>query len=316
MAAEIPTALINKYRPADFTEVVGHTELLGSLQRALTSPTCPHSFLLTGPAGTGKTTLSRIIAKTLDAEIVEIDAASNSGIDSARQLVEMSQYGAMTATGRRMFIIDECHGLSKQAMDALLKTIEEPPAYLYFALCTTAVHKVSETMKSRCFHMQLKALSIREIEELLETVCLCEGWEVAPDVMQAVVVASTGQPRKALSLLQALHDVKTKEEVRRIISLTEQSDGLLEILRSFVSGRTLSWPQMKKALEALEDEDFEGILETASGYLTAAFRRAETEQQAERAWLILDAFTRPLAVYNKKAAFYVAIGRVMAMKGY
>src|SRR5215469_10215472 len=101
--------LINKYRPQDFGEMVGHADQIRGLQRVLNEPSRPHGYLLTGPSGVGKTTLSRIIARYLNAEITDIDAASNNGIDAMRELIEFSHYRSYTESGNRMVILDECH---------------------------------------------------------------------------------------------------------------------------------------------------------------------------------------------------------------
>ncbi len=133
----ISQQLINKYRPETWDEVVGHDEVLTALQRALSQDTRPHSFLLSGPPGLGKTTLARIIAGDLHCEIVEISGATHSGVDNMREIVELGSHMSLSGAGRRMFILDECQRISKGGWDALLKITEEPPEHLFFALCTT-----------------------------------------------------------------------------------------------------------------------------------------------------------------------------------
>src|SRR5262245_52904479 len=112
---------------------MGHQGAVAALQRVLASDTCPHSFLLTGASGVGKTTLARIIADALGAEVLEIDAASNTGVDATKSLIELGQHRSLHGKARKMFILDEAHALSKSSWQALLKTIEEPPGHLYFA---------------------------------------------------------------------------------------------------------------------------------------------------------------------------------------
>jgi DNA polymerase-3 subunit gamma/tau len=150
--------LVIKYRPKSFEEVIGHEDMLMALLRAISSDTCPHSFLFTGVSGLGKTTLARITAMELQADPLEIDAASNNGVDATRGLVELGQHMSMVGDGRRAIIIDECHTLSKQAWQPLLKLLEEPPDHLYIMLCTTELEKVPDTIRNRCFHVVLKPL--------------------------------------------------------------------------------------------------------------------------------------------------------------
>jgi DNA polymerase III gamma/tau subunit len=301
--------LINKYRPATFDEIIGHEEIMRSLKRSLKTDSHPHAFLFSGPGGIGKTSTARIVASFLDAEAIEIDAASHSGVDDMRELVNLGAHMALSGEGKRAFIIDECHSLSKSAWQAILKILEEPPIHLYLMLCTTELAKVPDTIKIRCFHAALKPLRKNEIADLLEFVAEAEGWTVHPDVHLAVLQASTGQPRKALSLLQAVHDCQDKAEVARIIQLNETSDGMLEILRLLVQGRA-SWAVVRKHLENIEDDDWEQALIMGARYIMKAMLGAEQEGQAKKIWHLLDAMLWPSETFDKKAQFYAAIGRM------
>lgn len=303
-------ALIVKYRPNSFEEVIGHEEIVRALQRVIQSPSRPHNYLFTGPAGLGKTTLARIVGNAIGAEILEVDAASQSSVESARSLIELGQYRSLSGAQSKMFIVDECHSLSRNAMDALLKTLEEPPEHLFFALCTTEMHKIKETIVSRCYHVPLKPLAAPDIELLVEAVCEAEEWKPNGDVIQMVVSASTGQPRKALSILQSIHDAPTREEAKRIVALLDDSEPVLELLRHVVSGKR-SWKIIQTELEKMGDEDFGSLATSASRYIANAMIKETNEEKAKNLWHLLDALVFPSSTFDQKAAFFAAIGRML-----
>ena len=306
MAIDMP--LINKYRPSSFEEFFGNEEIVGSLHRALNAPSQPHSYLLTGPSGIGKTTMARIIAKTLEADVMEIDAASNNGIEAMRELVELGNYASLSGRGKRMFIIDECHMLSRSAWNAILKLLEEPPAHLYIALCTTERNKVLETIVTRCFHISLRPIKPNEMQEFLDTICEIEGWSPPIEVVSAVVQAATGQPRKALSLMQAVHDVTSRDEVFRIISLMEASEPMTDLLKALLKGVT-DWTTIQALLGKVEEDNWDEAMVGACRYVMAAMLTG-TATNAKKAWGILDALVFPNSTFDKKAAFFAAVGRI------
>jgi DNA polymerase III gamma/tau subunit len=300
--------LINKYRPEDWDEIIGHEDIVASLQRSLTSDSHPHAFLFSGPGGVGKTTMARIVAHTLKAELVEIDAATFSGIDSMREVVSLGSHMSLSGEGRRLILIDEVHGLSKPAFQALLKILEEPPEHLYFALATTEVNKVPETIRIRCFHAALRPISNNDISILLETVIASEEWDVPDDVIQAVIQAGTGQPRKALSILQAVHGCQDRDEVRRIIKLHESTDALKDLMQALLKGAT--WDRLKVLLEQIPDDEFEEALIPMGRYIMGAMVKADKDKASDY-WRLLDALTFPSQTFDPKARFYAAFGRML-----
>lgn len=302
--------LITKYRPQCWAEVIGHEEVVRALQRVLKSPARPHAYLFTGPAGLGKTSMARIVASEIGADVHELDAASQRSIDAARELIEQGQFRPLSGAAAKMFLIDEVHGLTALAMDALLKVLEEPPDHLYFALCTTEGSKIKETIVSRCYHVPLRPLRARDIEDLITAVSDIEDWRVDSDVLQMIVGASTGQPRKALSLLQACHDAPSRDEARRIISLLEPSEPIMDMLRDITGGRR-SWAVIRSHLQKMGDEDFDGLSATAARYLSTAMVNQENERDARALWVLLDALTFPTASFDRRAAFMAACGRML-----
>jgi DNA polymerase III gamma/tau subunit len=302
--------LITRYRPSDWDEVIGNEAPLAALRRAIASQSRPHSYLFTGPSGIGKTTLARILAKELQADVLEIDAASNNGVDAIREIVEFGQHMAFSENGRRLFIIDEAHMLSRAAFNALLITLETPPPHLYLALCTTERIKIIETVITRCYECALKPLSAPEIEDLLSVVCDLEEWQVHPDVLALAIQAATGQPRKALSIIQQIHDAPNREEARRIITLIEASDPMIELLQFLLSGGK-AWLRIRPLLARIEAEAFEGAEIAAGRYISGALMQANDEPRARRIWQMLDALIFPSSTYDKKVAFIAAIGRIV-----
>jgi DNA polymerase-3 subunit gamma/tau len=304
--------LITKYRPIAFSEVLGHDEMMAKLQRRLESGGPPHAFLLTGPSGIGKTTVARIISNHIGAELLEIDAGSSGSIDMIRELIENGQHLPLSDVKYKMFIIDECHGLSAPAKQALLKIMEEPPDHLFLALCTTEAHRIPETWKTRCFPIALKPVERKYIEELLQTICDCEKWVVSNDIMALLVEEATGQPRKAITLLERCYEARDRTEAKRIISILDSdSDTLGEIASLLIQGRA-SWEQLRPLFNKLEEaESYEGLLIPLTRRLIGAFLRETGPNKAKHLAEMIDAINFPTQTFDPKAQFYAAMKRVI-----
>ena len=217
-------ALARKYRPRTFTEVVGQEHVVRALTNALTQNRLHHAYLLTGTRGVGKTTLARIIAKALNCEtgitatpcgvcgackeidggrfidLIELDAASNTQVDSMRELLENALY-APTSGRFKVYIIDEVHMLSRNAFNAMLKTLEEPPEHVKFILATTDPQKIPVTVLSRCLQFMLKQIPPPVIRAQLEKVLGLEGVAAEPGALNLIARSAQGSMRDALSLL-------------------------------------------------------------------------------------------------------------------
>jgi DNA polymerase-3 subunit gamma/tau len=304
--------LILRHRPAAFAEMHGHKEALRSLERRLAEPTRPHAYMLTGPTGVGKTTLARLIAKHLSCHVAEYDAASNSGVEAMRAVLESTDTTPFDAPAR-MVILDECQMLSRAAWNATLKTLEEPPGHLYLAICTTEYSKVPATVVSRCFHLKLDRLSDAEIEDYVIEIIGKEGWgnTVQPEVLGLVINGAEGSPRRALTLLQAVYDAPDEAAAQRILTAQETAEPMKALLRTLLRGPR-KWDAVQPLLAKLTDEDFsETAMIGACRYVIGAVNRAEGESQAQRAWEILAAFCYPTTTHDPKSAFYHAIGRLL-----
>ena len=241
-----------KYRPQTFKELVGHEEISTAIFNSIKINKPTNAFLFTGIRGIGKTTFARIVAKALNCEngieklceknfcsncnsiinsnhidVLEIDAASRTGVEDVRELIEFSRYGP-TVGRYKIFIIDEVHMLSKQAFNALLKTLEEPPEYLKFIFATTEIKKIPVTVLSRCQRYNLSRISSDELFNYLKNICLKEKKNVDDKALKLIVKISEGSVRDALSLLDRalisnFETVLTFENVQEIFGYVNKS---------------------------------------------------------------------------------------------
>ena len=216
-------ALYRKYRPTNFDEVVGQTHIIQTLKNAIVQNRIAHAYLFCGPRGTGKTSIAKIFAKTLNCtnsqdapcgvcenckmaangshpDIIEIDAASNNGVDEVRNLIDKVKYAPMQGK-YKIYIIYEVHMMTSGAFNALLKTIEEPPAHVIFIFATTEPNKVLPTIISRCQRFDFNKVSMHDIKYRLSVVCKNEGIEIDENGLTLIAQLADGGMRDALSIL-------------------------------------------------------------------------------------------------------------------
>lgn len=198
--------LYRKYRPQNWDEVIGQEHIVRTLTNAIKLGRVSHAYLFAGPRGTGKTTIARLLAKSLgcsDLDLIEIDAASNRGIDEIRELREGIKF-APTSGQYKVFIIDEAHQLTKEAFNALLKTLEEPPAHAIFILATTEIHKVPETILSRVQAFPFRKLNVSEITKKLQKIVELEEIKIDDSALHLIATFAGGSYRDAESMLEQL----------------------------------------------------------------------------------------------------------------
>jgi DNA polymerase-3 subunit gamma/tau len=261
--------IARKWRPQKFEDVVGQQHVTRTLQNAIRTNRVAHAYIFSGVRGVGKTTSARILAKALNCvkgpapepcnecdrcreisagtslDVMEIDAASNRGIDQIRELREMVRYAP--ATGRyKVVILDEAHQLTEEASNALLKTLEEPPERVIFILATTAPEDLPETIRSRAQHFHFRSLSYGEIAESIEHITKAEGLEIEPGAVAVLARAAEGSLRDGLSLLeQAMAYCEksiTDREVRELLGIVSEEvlDEMIEAAATGSAERALS----------------------------------------------------------------------------
>jgi len=270
-----------KYRPQEFKDLIGQEIVAQTITNGIQANKTPNAYLLTGIRGVGKTTTARLIAKALNCEknlndkiecsdkgfcstckeivtsnhidILEMDAASKTGIDDVRELIENSKYSP-TSAKYKIFIIDEVHMLSKQAFNGLLKTLEEPPPSLKFILATTEVRKIPVTILSRCQRFDLKRVNVEKLFEHLKKISVKENGKISDSAIKLIARISEGSVRDAISLLdralisQSIDVDKTIEEaeVREMLGIADKTK-IISLLAEILSGNE------KNALKYLEE---------------------------------------------------------------
>lgn len=273
------TVLARRYRSRSFDEVVGQESIARTLQAAIDQNKVAHAYLFSGTRGVGKTSMARIFANVLnnpkdseevaqaiftgqDTDVVEIDGASNRGVDEAREVIANSVYRPLRGE-YKIYIIDEVHMLTKEAFNALLKTMEEPPEHVKFILCTTEPHKVPPTIQSRCQRFDFRNIPSVKIEDHLQAVVTQEGLQADAELIAAVARLGNGSMRDALSLLDRLIAAGEKTLT---LSLLESLLGLpdREIIGRLIDGIADGDPRvvLEQGAELLNRTSTDQVMET------------------------------------------------------
>ncbi len=278
--------LYKRYRPKKFSEVIGQTAAVQSIRKLIETDNIPHAIMLAGPSGVGKTTIARILKDYLscsDQDFVEKNCADFRGVDDIRDVRRHSGFSPLGGK-TRIFLIDECHKLTNDAQNALLKMLEDTPKHVYFILCTTEPHKMLKTIQTRCSFIKLVSLSTVELTTLLKTVAKSEGLAVSSDVITEIVDVSEGSARKALVILDQVGKLETeKEQLRAIETTTFSKDEAFKLAQQKEIARLLV------SMKELE-QDVEGIRRMILGYARAILLKGGP--LAPRSFVIIDIFSK------------------------
>lgn len=283
-----------KYRPQTFDEFIGNINTIEILSKmAGNKKQCPHVFLFHGPTGCGKTTMARILANELKCgklDYHEIDSADFRGIDTIRELRRQSSFSPLDGDCR-VWTIDECHKLTNDAQNALLKLLEDTPKHVYIILCTTDPQKLLATIRGRCNQFQMQLLNDMEMMRLLRGVVKKENESIEKVIYEQIIEDSYGHPRNAL---QALEKVLLTEESGRLDAAKQASfekSESIELCRLLINPEA-SWKKIANILEGLKEQDPESIRRHVLGYMTSVLLKNDNK----RAALIIFEFIEPF--YN------------------
>jgi len=254
---EQKVALYRKYRPQKFEEVVGQEMAIQILKNSIQENKISHAYLFSGSLGTGKTTLARIFAKEIGCkaeDIFELDAASNNSVDNIRNLIEASS-AATFGSKYKVYILDEAHMLSKSASNALLKTLEEPPAHVIFILATTDKHKLLDTILSRCQEIDFLSPDLIKLKKRLTFICEQEKVNIDDQSLELLAISSHQSYRNAISLLEkVINSLENNNSKSKKITL-ENTESVLGIIDK---------KEIIKFIKAITEKDINSVLEIIS----------------------------------------------------
>lgn len=285
-----------RHRPKELADVLGQPEAVATLSKMLDKGSVPHAMLITGPSGTGKTTLARILRKKIGCSLhdfKEINIAESRGIDTVREIqnsVNLAPINGKT----RAWCLDEIHRATGDAQSALLKILEDGPNHAYFFLCTTDPQKLLPTIKTRCSQIRLQALPADKIEKLIRETAGKEKGKVSDKVVKLIVEVSDGSARKAMVLLSDVWDMPEQEQIN-VIQKEDIKKQAIDLARALIDKKG-GWEKCSSILKNLEETDYEGVRRMIRSYAQSILF-GEAKHLHARSALILECFGQ--LVYDK-----------------
>ena len=308
---------ITKYRPISLDEVIGHKNVIASLQELFKNKaTLPHGFIFISDPGLGKTTFSRIIGNILgciDANIIEVDAGVVTGVDAMRDLISTLRYGGLGLNSNKLVILDEAHKLSSSACDALLKTLEEPPSHVYFCLCTTDGSKISNAIKTRCHVYNLNPINSRDIYNLLKLAKENENLGLSDDCLELISSECNGSPRQALSYLSQCRACKDKKEVAELIETANENSEVIELCKMLMNSSNVNWSNIASTLKNLKKQQLqpESIRINIANWFNACALNSSNAKDTIKFLTILSNFSKPIYETTGWVTLTLACGGVV-----
>lgn len=297
------------YRPTELQDIVGNRDTVASIEAVLgRGKDYPHSWLFTGPRGCGKTTLARIVAARVgiaDNDLRELNIGKLRGIDNAREIQDQMRLCPLSG-GNRGWILDEVHMATKEFQNAMLKALEDTPGHVYFFLCTTDPQKLLKTVIDRCHRFFVESLGIKQLMELLNTVCDAEGVAVPNDVRRQIAEDADGSPRAALVVLDSIIDMNEKDMLAAAARKAEEQKEAIELCRALIKAD--KWMSIAKILKGMGDYDPETVRLAVLGYCQSILLK----EDSARAWVVMDAFRDP---FDRNGRPGVVWACYMAVKG-
>lgn len=283
-------SLYNKYRPRTLERVKGNEQTIKSLDSLLNKgKNCPHTFLLTGGTGCGKTTVGRIILKRLGctgSDLIEVDSGQFRGIDTVREIRSQSHFKAREGSNRG-WLLDEIHQATKDAQNALLKLLEDPPPHVYLVLCTTEPQKLLSTIKGRCTTYNLQPLTEHTMLALLKSIVKHEEEELDGQIYEQIIEHANGHPRNAIQVLEQVLSVPKENRVEIAKKTEEEVQDAIELCRAL--GRGAQWKEIRTILNNLKDQEPEGIRRLVLSYCQSVLLSKDDKLYG----LILEEFINP-----------------------
>lgn len=296
--------LYRKYRPESLDDMVGNQATIKSLEKELENGS--HVFLMTGPAGCGKTTLARIMAKKVNAgplSIHEVNSAENRGIDTAREIMEQMRFNPSDGDAI-VWILDEMHMITSAGQNALLKALEDTPSHCYFFLCTTNPEKLIAPLKTRCSIINVVPLKDEEMIYLLKRTARAEKIKVGSEVYERICEIAQGGSRKGLKLLAKVLYLDSDEERLEVLKNDSDSENqeVRELCKALISGKA-NWSVLARLLKSIDLSDSEKVRQVVMGYMGAVLLNGKATPPVVSA---MQAFSSADTYKNGKNAIVVA----------